>query len=607
MGLPETVMRLARRLLAVSLLGLVIAIASWQGLFTRLDSQILDRYFYYRHLAGWDPPVDPRIVLIELDDEAFEVIGQPVSRWADDYARVVERLFEAGADIVGFDILFAPKLGKLPRDDSEKIYGEIELLASLVLSERLVLVDSYRQIQAEVQTSIDLLHAAAEANENVGYNNLLTDPDGVVRSLGLFFYNQEPRSTRNFAGRIAELSQDLEIRKTDRGVTGLVAEGDKLRINYPGPPSSVFPRYKMSKILEGQELALEGNICLLGPAYDASNDLHNTPLNFTLATLGIEIHAAALNTILTERYLRSPGPWIHFLLPLLGALAAHWLARRAAPHTLLVIALGSLPAYFLATFLLFSKAGILCPILAPLVATAGSGLLTAVFRYRALESSRRYVKAVLGRFVSPQVMEELLASPDNLQLGGRRKRITVLFTDINNFTPQCESRSPEEVLLMLNEFFNEMLEIIFRYNGTVKQFVGDEIMVMYGAPSDMHDHAARAVLTARDMIKRLNELKVLKGETAGFYEVKVGIHTGDVVVGNVGNERRSEYAAVGDPVNTAARIEGLTKPLEEAILVSEVTLQEFGGKLPGVEFVSKGAQSFKGKADKMEVYGVRLS
>ena len=160
---------------------------------------------------------------------------------------------------------------------------------------------------------------------------------------------------------------------------------------------------------------------------------------------------------------------------------------------------------------------------------------------------------------------------------------------------------------MLNEFFNEMLEIIFRYNGTVKQFVGDEIMVMYGAPSDLDDHARRAVLTARDMVERLNELKKQKGEQAGFYEVKVGIHTGEVVVGNVGNEKRSEYAAVGDPVNTAARIEGLTKALDEAILLSEETLKEFEGELPGLEFVSKGPQSFKGKADKMEVYGIRWS
>lgn len=603
-------MNTGRQLLIVSLVGLALSWVSWLGWFDGVDARVYDQFFYYRHGQGWDPPVDPRLVIVEVDDQAFEKIDQPVSRWADDYALVVGRLFEAGADVVGFDILYTPRLGNLPDEDADKIHREIEQLARLALERRLVLIDSYRQLQNEALTSVDLLHFAAEDHQNVGYNNLLTDADGVVRSLGLFFYDDSPRAVRNFVGRIAELATGKALIKTEDGtVTGLVTEsnGDKLRINYPGPPSTSFPRIKMSDIWTGGELSLEGKICLLGPAYDTSNDLHNTPNNFHLPTLGIEIHAAALNTILTENYLVSPGGWSHFVFTLFGVILAYFLALRAPPQTLLLGGVLLLLSYLLTAFLLFARAGLLCPIASPILATILSGGVTALAKYRAAESSRRYVKAILGRFVSPQVMEELLASPDNLELKGRRKRITVLFTDINNFTPQCESKSPEEVLEMLNEFFNEMLEIIFRYDGTVKQFVGDEIMVMYGAPNDLEDHARRAVLTARDMVKRLDELKRLKGAKAGFYEVKVGIHTGDVVVGNVGNEMRSEYAAVGDPVNTAARIEGLTKGLGEAILLSEVTLQEFGGELSGLEFVSKGAQSFKGKADQMEVYGVRWS
>jgi adenylate cyclase len=597
----------ARQLFIVILLGLVLAFGSWLGLFDGLDGRVYDQFFYYRHLQGWDPPMDPRLVIVELDDKTFEVIGQPVSRWADDYALVVTRLLDAGADIVGFDILFTPRLENLPPEDSGKIYAEIEQLGVLALNERLVLIDSYRQLQGDALTSVDILHAAAESNQNVGYNNLLTDPDGVVRSLGLFFYSDEPKAIRNFVGRLAELAKSTAIVKNQGEVAGLVTEsqGDKLRINYPGPPSSTFARIKMSDVLQGDKLSLQGKICLLGPAFDASNDLHNTPLNLNLSTLGVEIHAAALNTILTENYLLAPGAWSHFVFTMVGVLLAFFMALRAPPQTLFLGGILLVLSYLVIVFMLFAKLGLLCPILAPIAATVLSGGLTALASYRAAESSRRYVKAILGRFVSPQVMEELLASPDNLEFTGRRKRITVLFTDINNFTPQCESKSPEEVLEMLNEFFNEMLEIIFRYDGTVKQFVGDEIMVMYGAPNDLEDHARRAVLTARDMVMRLEELKRLKGARAGFYEVKVGIHTGDVVVGNVGNEMRSEYAAVGDPVNTAARIEGLTKGLGEAILLSEVTLQEFGGELPGIEFVSKGAQSFKGKSDQMEVFGIR--
>ena len=601
-------MKLRRQLLVVLSLGLLLAGASCWGTFDGLDARIYDRFFLARHFLGWDPPVDERIVIVELDNETFSIVGQPVSRWADDYARVVQDLFEAGASVVGFDILFSPHLTNLPSDDAEKIYQEIELLGAISMYKNLVLIDSYRQHQEETLTSIDILHAAAEANHNVGYNNLLTDPDGVVRSLGLFFYEEEPRQLRNFVGRVLERAWDREIALKNGLVSNIVTENNqRLRINYPGPPSMAFHREKMSDILEGKKLELLDKICLLGPAYDSSNDLHNTPLNLNLGTLGIEIHASALNTVLTQRYLFNPGPWSHFLFTLAGVLFAFGLALRMPTQSLLFGGLGILGLYLALALLLFSKAGWLCPIFAPLLAAALSGGLTSLARSRALENSRRYVKSILGRFVSPQVMEELLASPDNLQLGGRRKRITVLFTDINNFTPLCEKKTPEEVIIMLNEFFNEMLEIIFRYDGTVKQFVGDEIMVMYGAPHSVDDHARRAVLTARDMVCRLEELKKQKGEKAGFYEVKVGIHSGDVVVGNIGNEKRSEYAAVGDPVNTTARIEGLTKSLGETVLVSEETVKEIGDTLPEIEFVSKGPQTFKGKADKMEVFGIRWS
>lgn len=593
----------SKHILVVTIMGFVLALFSALGGCEGLDARLHDTFFRQREIFQQSPTVDERIVIIELDNQAFTSIGQPVSRWADDYALLIGRLFESGATVVGFDFLFHPSLQKLPSQDAERIYSEIDQLALLVLEQNVVLIDSFQQETGETLTSIDTLHAVAESKQNVGFNNLHTDPDGIVRNLGLFFFQQEPRTIKNFSGRLCELAQNQPLTFQTFRDKNLSTDG-KLLINYPGPPHDTFQRERITEILAGKKLDLRDKICLIGPVYDASNDLHNTPLGLGW---GIEVHAAALNTLLSEQYLVHLGPWSDFLFTLVGVALAYALATRAPTQTFLLGGFCLLVSYLVFSFFLFVRTRSLAPITAPLLATILSGVFTQVAQYRALESSRRYVKAVLGRFVSPQVMEELLASPDNLQLGGRHKRITVLFTDINNFTPLCEKKTPQEVIVMLNEFFNEMLEIIFRYNGTVKQFVGDEIMVMYGAPNDLEDHARRAVLTARDMVARLEELKKQKGDKAGFYEVKVGIHSGDVVVGNVGNEKRSEYAAVGDPVNTAARIEGLTKELEEAILLSEVTLEEIGGSLDGVEFVSKGPQTFKGKADQMEVYGVRWS
>lgn len=590
-----------QRLLLVTLLSLGVGYYSGEGGFQRIDRLVIDHFFEVRHSLGLDPPIDPRILLVRLDRETFEEIGQPVSRWCDDYARATEFMLGRGAATVGLDIVYAPSLGKLNNPEVDHIWSEIAQLAELCLTRPVVLVDAYRGANDDL-TSIKELHFVADDQGNVAYNNMLTDSDGKVRTLGLFFRDQPPFLNRNFAGRLAQLGADHPITSVDGRISGLVSEGsDRMRINYPGPPDVTFPSISMAEILQRKSVPLKNRICIVGPVEDA-NDLHVTPFG---ATLGVEIHAAALNTILTGRYLEQAPSGIHLILCLLGAYLAFWLATRAPDGILSITATVGLASYLGILLVGFALFDVLLPITGPLLVTLLVGSEAYVLRYLALVRSRRYVKGLLGRFVSPEVMKELLAKPENVQLGGRRHRITILFCDINNFTPLCEEKSPEEVIAMLNMFFEEMLEIIFRHGGTVKQFVGDEIMVLYGAPEVVPDHAARAVRTAVDMMERLKFLRSEKGEGAGFYDVKIAIHTGEAVVGNVGNEKRSEYAAVGDTVNTTARIEALTKEVGEPILVSEETMKDGLAALPGIEFVSKGTKSFKGKTGQLEVFGIR--
>lgn len=583
----------------VLLLGLFTGHASSKGVLEPLDTQIWDQFFHYRDEMGSNPPVDDRILLVLMDADLFEEIGQPSSRWCDEYARVVEQLLQSGARVVALDFLFRPGLEKLPWEQASLINDEISELAFLVLEEDVVMVDTHRDREGDLRSS-DILQAAAEDNDHIGYNNLQTDEDGLVRRFHLYFNNFEPYLNRNLFGVLARVATaQVVTADSNPWVTEPV---DSLRINYPGPPEKTFPSVSMSKLLRGEQVDAQGKICLVGPAHDSWNDLHETPLG---TTPGLEIHAAALNTVLTGSFLHKAPVWAHYLLCLLGSLGAHMLASRSSGGVLVAGSAAAFGGYPLLCFGAFLQFSLLLPVLLPLLGVAACGAGTYLARYRAMESSRRYITGILGRFVSPQVMQELLASPENLQLGGRRRRITILFADINNFTPLCEKKSPEEVIEMLNEFFQEMLEVIFRHGGTVKQFVGDEIMVLYGAPEEMPDHAAKAVLTARDMVERLRELKTSKGEETGFYDIKIGIHTGDVVVGNIGTHQRSEYAAVGDAVNTAARIEALTKDLGEPILISDETRQESEAALPDLSFESKGQRKFKGKKGHMKVFGLR--
>jgi class 3 adenylate cyclase/CHASE2 domain-containing sensor protein len=589
------------RHLLVALVSVLVGLASAQGAFHRFDRQIVDGFFWAREAVGANPPVDDRILLVNLDAAVTEEIGQPVSRWCDDYALAVRNLLEGGAAAVALDIVYAPALTKMPPEEADPIWAEIAQLAELTLTQPVVIVDAYRPGGQDL-TSVKELHFAADDQGNVAYNNMLTDPDGKVRCLGLVFRDKPPYLNRNLAGRLAELGAGRKITSGGEPVEGLEAEPDhKMRINYPGPPDVTFPSISMASLLLGEKPDVTGKICIIGPVEDA-NDLHVTPFG---ATLGMEIHAAALNTILTEHYLLRAPLWLHLALCISCAVLAYSVSRRAPVGALLIGFPFCAALYLGLAFASFAWVGQLLPLTGPIGLATLVGAQTYIQRYVALERSRRYVRGLLGRFVSPQVMEELLAKPENVQLGGRRRRITILFSDINNFTPVCESRAPEEVIGMLNDFFEEMLEIIFRHGGTVKQFVGDEIMVLYGAPEAVDDHAARAVRTARDMMDRLKALQAQKGEGTGFYDVKIGIHTGYAVVGNVGNEKRSEYAAVGDSVNTTARIEALTKEVGEAILISEETRAEAAPVLTDIEFVSKGVKKFKGKIDQLEVFGIR--
>ncbi|MCA9796890.1 MAG: PAS domain-containing protein, partial [Candidatus Eremiobacteraeota bacterium] len=221
------------------------------------------------------------------------------------------------------------------------------------------------------------------------------------------------------------------------------------------------------------------------------------------------------------------------------------------------------------------------------------------------EQARQQVQDLFGRLVSREVMEELLKEPV-LELGGKRMQVTILLADINNFSSTCERFSPGQIIEMLNRYFSEVNEVIFRHRGMIKQFAGDEVLVLFGAPNESDDHAVMAVRTAIGIVERLNELVAQESSLgAGFYDVKVGVHTGEVVVGHVGSMERFEYAAVGDSVNLASRIMGLNKALGTKLLVSQATMDAARSHLPGLKFLHRGSHAVKGRSQEVDVYEVQ--
>jgi adenylate cyclase len=193
-----------------------------------------------------------------------------------------------------------------------------------------------------------------------------------------------------------------------------------------------------------------------------------------------------------------------------------------------------------------------------------------------LYQEKHMLRDTVSRYVSPEVVEEILRNPGLLQLGGRRQQVTVLFADIRNFTAMSESMSPEEVVEVLNEYFAEMVELVFRHRGTLDKFVGDALMAVFGAPVPVARAATRSVECALAMQRHLSRMRS-EGRTP-IQGVRIGINTGEAIVGNIGSARRMDFTVIGDVVNVAARLQELAKDLEADTLISEATFQELEGK-----------------------------
>ncbi len=226
--------------------------------------------------------------------------------------------------------------------------------------------------------------------------------------------------------------------------------------------------------------------------------------------------------------------------------------------------------------------------------------------------SQDIIRSMFSSYVSPKVVEELLADPEKAKLGAQRKNVTILFADLVGFTGLAEKLDPEEVVALLNDFFKAMTDIIFKWDGTFDKIVGDEIMAFWGAPVEVPNHAELAVRCALHMTKAMQELRK-KWEDAGrtTLECGIGLDTGEVLVGNIGAEgRKMDYTIIGDPVNTAARVERLTRQYQANILLTEPTFKHIeplveSGDIRRVQVIERGFVKVKGKDNDVHIYELR--
>jgi adenylate cyclase len=317
---------------------------------------------------------------------------------------------------------------------------------------------------------------------------------------------------------------------------------------------------------------------------------------------GVEMHANAIANILQRTFTREVPEWINLVvLCALGALIAPFAAALPLPRASLAAAV-LLVAYGVLNIWLYTDHFLVLHFVGPSVGLSLTAFAILIERGLIEEREKRRIQSLLRRYVSPQIASYVMANPQKCFLGGDRVTATVLFSDIRGFTALSEKLTPEQAVARLNEYLQVMANVVFLNEGTVDKYIGDGIMALFGVPVPHDDHARRAVRTALDMQTSLLKMQdQWRAQGLPELEIGIGINTGEMVVGNIGAIERQDFTVIGDSVNLASRVEGLTKELGGRILITEATYALVKDE---AEVRGPFEAQVKGKAEAVTVYEV---
>ena len=595
------------KLWAVGLVAaLLVSAGSSLGYFERWQVWAFD---ILQQLQGRQPPHD--VVLIAIDEAAFEGLGRrnPISRRY--LARVVRGLQKGGVAVIGIDIMFSTPTAS-PEDAA--LAGAIRAFSDNGLS-RVVLLGPLGPGAVPLGTA------------SLGPSVLLASPavpadaDGVIRRIDAVLPGPDDRPAPTLALAVAARLAGIEPRALEDAMvtgaplalprlhasTGLAPSGAPAVVVRPGvewPINYVGPRGTFTTISsdvvaalgdsDGDPAAdnpLRGRIALVGGTFADSRDIYPTPHG---PMAGVEIHANVVHMLTTRRFIRPSGWGVGLAINVFVVLAAGVVLVTLRPLTgTLVCVAGAVALGVPAALLAFDRGGYWIDFVLPVLAASLMGLGSDAL-------DRRRFRDSFSRYLSRDVMAKVLADAPSLR--GEHREVSILFSDLRGFTTLSEQMTPEAIAAHLNEYFDAMTAAIFAHRGMINDFVGDAVMAVFGAPVDDVDHAWNAVQSAVAMDRALGALNV-RWQAAGLPSLRmgIGIHTGSVFAGNVGGRERIKYTVIGDPVNVASRVEGLNKDLGTTMLITEETLAVVGDR---VRVRDCGPVAVKGRVEKVRVFEV---
>jgi adenylate cyclase len=600
---------------SLTLLGLVIA-----GLFALeltflewmkpLENRLLDS-FVKAQAAKLEP--DPGIVVVDIDEKSLERMEGDAGRWPWPrvvYADLIEGLAAQKPAAIVFDMMFVERDRFRPHDDEAFAEAAAKhpntYFAFLRLPES---SDSKGVRIGDFAGDFGLIRSKA------------ADPEAKIALVPPLVL---PRETHSRAGLI-KFEADKEdgvgrrylLRETHAGwqIPSLPARV-ALDLGFPVPdeesmvlawrgPAGAFPRVSFSDLYEefGRSKKTRaaneftGKIVVIGTAATGMHDLRVTPMHSLHPA--VEILGTAIENLKNGRRMRYAPPWWPAAIGIGLVLLLFYGFYRGLDVRVTGAALAAFTALLIAGEWMFVGRLTLLPLLTPLAAAWAFYAAAGLAEYLRTRRERQQAIAQFSRFTNPHVARQLVEA-GGIETG--RREVTLLFSDIRNFTTLSETRKPEEVITLLNRYFSLQVDVVFRHAGSLDKFIGDCIMGIWGAPLDDADHARHAVACALDMADTLQAFKREVGAEHTDFDVGIGLHSGPAVVGLMGSEKRLEYTAIGDTVNLASRIEGLTKEAGRRILVSRDTMEKCGKSF---DFVPAGSYKVKGRTQEVELFEPR--
>ncbi|RMH64738.1 MAG: adenylate/guanylate cyclase domain-containing protein [Calditrichaeota bacterium] len=551
------------------------------------------------------------IVIVDIDGRSVSELGK-FAQWPRRYyPEIIKYINSGGAGAIGLDIIFDRDIWRPAEDmdfvnavkNSGNVYNALYFGGADSLNFRYAmdreppafdaerfyyrLKSPYRPSFHKEQRLENEFFELLNASRGLGHVNFTADNDGVVRSIHLFTdfngHLYPSLALRMFMDKLEADSiavdhpESLSLWSGGQKVYEIpIDERGNMLINYYGT-FKTFRYISFYDILSHNIPAeyFKDKIMLVGTSLAGLFDLRSTPI--LQAFPGVEIHANILNTLLNGDFVHRLDRHTMFIILLaLGAVLGIIISFLSPVWSIVVVVLTGTVYVFTASFLFFDN-NLWIDIVAPILTIIFTFSLVYVYRFATEERNKRFIRSTFSHFVTKSVVDELLANPDKIKLGGEKKICTVFFSDVAGFTSISERLTPEALVSLLNDYLTEMTNIVFKYNGMLDKYEGDAIMAVFGAPVSHGNDAYNACAAALEMQETLARMRELwRKQGRDELHARMGINTGPMVVGNMGSETRFDYTVMGDAVNLGARLEPANKQYGTFIMIGEETYKAAG-------------------------------